>query len=641
MRFSFQQQVLLGILVSIFLVAGVGVTSYNAIRTQEESAAMVDHTRDVLSSIATVENSLLIAETNLRGYALLRSGNFITPYEKASQDIWLEFDKLRTLVNDNPVQAQRTDSLYQVLKARVSLFAEQYDIIKSGTYSIDRIKVLVARGKELSVQIDMYFRRIKTTENDLLIIREKKTEESAVRAREIILGGSLIFTIVILVLFYFIRKTYEAQLESERKTVAINQDLEKLRLEDQEKNWVLGSAVEINTAIRGELTKKEIATILINKLAKISGLTSGVVYLITRSNEYLELAATYGVDNSEEVPQHILPGKGQLGRLITGTTAIAKMELPPDYLKVKTSLGQTGKTTVYINALTFDGQTTALIEIAYLNDPGKRLVKLLETISDNISVAIMAARARMIMRELLEKTQLQAEELESQQEELRVTNEELSRQTSLLQVSEEELRVQQEELKQINTELEEKAFMLEEQNSTIEEARNELVIKANELENTNRFKSEFLANMSHELRTPLNSILILSRILQDNKDSRLNSEEQRYASVIHNSGNDLLTLINDILDLAKVEAGKIDLNPEVVNIEFLKTEIINTFQKVAEDKGLKFEISKGDFCPDSLYIDHLRLVQILRNLISNAIKFTAPPGGSKSDHFFERWIYSF
>lgn len=627
MRFSFQQQVLLGILVSIFLVVGVGITSYNAIQIQEENAALVDHTRDVLGLVSAVKNQLLTAETNLRGYALLRSGNFIAPYEEASENVWEEFEKLRELISDNPTQVQRVDSLYPILKTRVGLLAEQLEIIKAESYSSEKIKPLVARGKELSMQIDLYFRRISNTENDLLIIREKKTEESATSARRIIVSGSLIFTIVILVLFYFIRKTYEAQLASEKKTVAINQDLEKLSLEDQEKNWVLGSAVEINSAIRGELTKEEIAHVFITKLAQISGVTSGVVYLIARTNEYLELAATYGVDNLEEVPQRIFSGQGQLGRLMTSdNSVITRMDVPADYLKVKTGLGATGQTTVYIKALTFEGQTTAIVEMAYLQDPGKRIVKLVETISDNISVAIMAARARMFMKELLEKTQLQSEELESQQEELRVTNEELSRQTSLLQVSEEELRVQQEELKQINTELEEKAFMLEEQNSTIEEARNELIIKANELENTNRFKSEFLANMSHELRTPLNSILILSRILQDNKDSRLNNEEQRYASVIHNSGNDLLTLINDILDLAKVEAGKIDLNPEIVKTDFLETEIRNTFQKIADDKGLKFEIIRGVFCPESIYIDHLRLVQILRNLISNAIKFTAAPG---------------
>jgi len=168
--------------------------------------------------------------------------------------------------------------------------------------------------------------------------------------------------------------------------------------------------------------------------------------------------------------------------------------------------------------------------------------------------------------------------------------------------------------------------MLEEQKGTLEEAKDELQTKADELEKSGKFKSEFLANMSHELRTPLNSILILSRILEENKAARLSEEEQRYASVIHNSGSDLLTLINDILDLAKVESGNIELHPENVSVSLLILEVRNTFQKIAENKGLTLKLEKDTECPEQVFVDQIRLLQILRNLLSNAIKFTAAPG---------------
>ena len=626
MRFSFQQQVLFGIILSGLLVSGVGLTSYNAIRLQEENAYMLDHTRKVLQSIASVEKQLLTAESNVRGYIILGSRSFETPYQKASEAIDEELEVLRKLVSDNPAQVQRVDALRLLLLKRLGLLDQQVELIRKGNYSLDSIKNIVSRSKPLAAEIQAGIVRFSTIEKDLLVMRENRTKQSAKEAQQIIVAGTFIFILVICLLFYFIRKTYLEQLASEQKTREVNLELEKLSHEDQEKNWVLSGAVEIGIAIRGQLTKQEIAKLFLKRLAELSEVTTGVMYLINRSGEYFELAAHVGVDSMEEVPAQVHFGLGQLGRIAEEGASIKTHEVPAGYLKVKSGLGYASPATVLIKSLGFEGKVIALLEIAYLKPPGKRVVKLLETISDSISVAIMAARARTIMQELLEKTQLQAEELESQQEELRVTNEELSKHTLLLQVSEEELRVQQEELKQINTELEEKAFMLEEKNSTIEEARIELQRKANELENTNRFKSEFLANMSHELRTPLNSILILSRILQDNKQGRLNEEEQRYASVIYNSGNDLLTLINDILDLAKVESGKIELLPEWIKTDIVEAEIRSTFQKVAEDKGLELLLLRAPSCPSSIFVDHLRLLQILRNLISNAIKFTPSPG---------------
>jgi CheY-like chemotaxis protein/signal transduction histidine kinase/CHASE3 domain sensor protein len=626
MRFSFQQQVLLGILFSIILVVVVGLTSYNAIVVQQQNAGWVDHTRQVIGVSASVKNQLLTAEANVRGFALTGNTTFETSYLQASEKIWSEFDNLRKLVKDNKPQLDRVDSLAFLLQTRLSIMGRQYDLLKAGNYKQDTIKTIVLQGKNLSSKIEFSFRRMENVEEGLLTEREQNAQSSSSSAKQYILIGTSTFFLVILLLYYFIRKTYNAQIESEKLTREANKQLEELSLEDQKKNWILNVGVQLSVTVRGEPRMIELSKRFLHKLIELSGAVVGAMYLINRNGDVLELTASHGVSDPALLPQSFKLGEGLLGQIAVDTTSSRKLDVAPDYFLIKGGTGSTSPAVILVKTISFSNAVTAVLEVGFLQDPGAEIVKVLEMVSDNVAVAIIASRARQVTAELLEKTQLQAEELESQQEELRVTNEELTRQSSLLQVSEEELRVQQEELKQINTELEEKAFMLEEQKSTIEEARDQIQIKADELEKSGRFKSEFLANMSHELRTPLNSILILSRILGENKGARLNDEEQRYASVIFNSGNDLLTLINDILDLAKVESGKVELMRETVKTELILSELRNTFQKIAENKGLTLELKTAENCPDTLFVDQVRLLQIVRNLISNAIKFTSAPG---------------
>ncbi|WP_159467526.1 response regulator [Dyadobacter sp. 3J3] len=626
MRFSFQQQVFTGIFVSIALVIIVGITSYQAILLQQENAGWVDHTRDVIRACSEVRNEFLTAETNLRGYALLNNRAFESVHQKASENVLQQFSTLQKLVADNPVQSARLDSLDPLIHNRLGLMSRQLDLIKSNNYSIDSLKSMVFAGQRLSAQITFYFNHVEDMENKLLTIREDQAVISASRAKQIILGGTLVFMFVIFILFYFIRKTYLAQLKSEEEALKANAELEKLSLEDQRKNWILSAAVEVSVSIRGEPTEAELAEKFLHKMAKLTDASGGLLYIVNRDASAWNLASTYGVDVRNGITELITVKNGLFGQIIKDKQSFKKLDVAPGYLKIGTGLGNTMPESVFVKTMIQEGKVIGLLELGYLNEPDGNVIKLLERVMDGVAIAFVAARERQLMKELLDKTQLQAEELESQQEELRVTNEELTRQSSIIQVSEEELRVQQEELKQINTELEEKAFLLEEQKSTLVEARDQIQIKADELEKSGRFKSEFLANMSHELRTPLNSILILSRILSENKAARLSDEEQRYASVINNSGNDLLTLINDILDLAKVEAGKVELHPEEINTELLMVEVRNTFQKIAENKGLELKMIKTDSCPAILFVDHVRILQVIRNLLSNAIKFTSAPG---------------
>jgi signal transduction histidine kinase len=264
-----------------------------------------------------------------------------------------------------------------------------------------------------------------------------------------------------------------------------------------------------------------------------------------------------------------------------------------------------------------------VLEVASLGVYNAIAREFLRAAAFNLGQAIHSAQDHMRLQDLLAETQAQSEELQAQHSELENINSELEAQSQKLQASEEELRVQQEELQQANQELEERSRLLEEKNELILERNFEIQAKAEELAQTTKYKSEFLANMSHELRTPLNSILLLSRLLSENHTGNLSNEQVEYATVIQSSGNGLLTLIDEILDLSKIESGKMELEYEFVGVEELTAEMSSLFSPLAKDKGIAFNIETGNNLPGMLETDRLRLQQILRNLISNALKFTA------------------
>jgi len=250
------------------------------------------------------------------------------------------------------------------------------------------------------------------------------------------------------------------------------------------------------------------------------------------------------------------------------------------------------------------------------------LRELLERCSDSIGMALRASLLRAQLVTLLEESQRQGEELQAQQEELRVANEELEEQSRSLQQSQVSLEQQQAELEQTNVQLEERTHELESQKQALLVAQAQLVRNSNELAETSRYKSEFLANMSHELRTPLNSSLILAKLLADNKDGSLSAEQVKYAQAILSSNNDLLALINDILDLSRIEAGHVELSDEVVAVDSIISRMRDTFEPMARQKGLALNIELASDAPRQLVVDNQRLQQILKNLLANAVKFT-------------------
>ncbi|WP_282295177.1 response regulator [Stenotrophomonas sp. PS02289] len=269
---------------------------------------------------------------------------------------------------------------------------------------------------------------------------------------------------------------------------------------------------------------------------------------------------------------------------------------------------------------------TGVIELGFFGAVPAEVVELMELASGDLAVALRSAAYRAKLSELLAQTQAQSEALQVQSEELRVSNEELEEHSRALRASQHELEEQQAELEQTNNQLFDQSLQLEEERDKLARANAGIVAEASKVQRASQYKSEFLANMSHELRTPLNSALILSKLLGDNRDGNLSEEQVKFARTIHSSGSDLLNLINEILDLSKIEAGHIQVHAELFSVEKLLGDIATLLGPVAREKGLTLNVSMASDCPPVIESDRQRLEQILKNLLSNALKFTEQGG---------------
>jgi CheY-like chemotaxis protein/signal transduction histidine kinase len=332
--------------------------------------------------------------------------------------------------------------------------------------------------------------------------------------------------------------------------------------------------------------------------------------------------STYGVPADANIPERFKPREGLLGQAAVEGRPFIIREVPDGYLTVASALGQDKPRHLVISPASADGAVNTVVELGFINPVDANILALLEQASEAIGVAVRSANYRAELQSLVEETQRQSEELQVQSEELRVSNEELEEQSRALKESQARLELQQSELEQTNSQLEEQTQQLEAQRDDLARTTATVELKARELEQASQYKSDFLANMSHELRTPLNSSLILAKLLADNQAGNLTGEQVKFAQTIQSSGNDLLNLINDILDLSKIEAGHVEIRPEEMSLERLSKDIQQVFQPIAQEKNLAFAIDIAPECPATIDTDVQRLEQVLKNLLSNAFKFT-------------------
>lgn len=384
---------------------------------------------------------------------------------------------------------------------------------------------------------------------------------------------------------------------------------------NEKHNWLTAGQNQLNEKLIGDQSIEELATNTISFLCAYLKANIGAVYLFNDEDKALVLNGQYAFLSPEDTKEKFALNEGLIGQAAREQKQISLRDITEEQIRITSSVLNAKPKHLLITPFLFEGKTLGVIEVGRLTDFSETEKEFINASMESIAISVNSAIARKQIQELLEETKAQSEELQMQQEELKQTNEELEEQTQ-------NLKQQQEELQMTNEELEEQTQSLEMKNKEVEAAKYDIEQKTKQLEISSRYKSEFLSNMSHELRTPLNSLLILSKDLSENRKKNLDKDQVESAGIIYKSGHDLLVLINEVLDLSKIEAGKMSINIERVSLRNFTDELIRNFKHHAEQKGLKLTSKLDKELPESIRTDSQRLNQILKNLLSNAIKFT-------------------
>ena len=399
-------------------------------------------------------------------------------------------------------------------------------------------------------------------------------------------------------------------------------EVRRAALARDEKEWVVAGIARLNAVFQVTGAVEDLARRIITELSEYAGAQVGAFYAREESGDGHALIASHAFTHRKGYATRFLSGEGLLGQAVLERKQIHVADLPPGYLTIASGLGEADAGHLYITPLMLEGEVKGVLELGSIKSLGESALEYLRQAAPMIAVALEASSARAIAAAALAQAQQLASELEAQQDRLRATNAELEEQTTELLASEQKLQAQQTEIELANAELQQQNELLEQQRNETEQARRTLVMQAQEVALASKYKSEFLANMSHELRTPLNSLLLLARSLRDNPDGNLSTDQVESASVIFDSGSDLLNIINEILDLSKIEAGKMELRLADVDIQDVARTLVSQFEHMAHAQGLQFKVAAEGNLPPRLVTDPQRLGQILKNLIGNALKFT-------------------
>jgi CheY-like chemotaxis protein/signal transduction histidine kinase/CHASE3 domain sensor protein len=574
----------------------------------------VEHSERVIGNAQELRKLAVDMETGMRGYLLTGEESFMAPYKLARPKFQTALNTLTELVGDNSTQLDRLRNI-RAQHAQWERAAEEImQLRKTGGDYLSTVRA--QRGKVEFDELRSLFQTFIATEERLRMDRNAEAKS----VTYITVVGFLTISLVLSgTLAWFGRK--ELMRLSEAYNAALKeQGAHAGRVQRQ--SWMRAGQSQLAEQGIGQMSTAALSTALLHFLARYLDVVVGAMY-VREPDGLLRRTAAFGFSGEDEERGRILgPDEGVVGQAAQMRRLIHLENLPPDYLRLTSALGSASPTQVLVLPVTSDGRVNGVIELGFLHPVGEKETEFLNLVADNIGTAIEATLARQRMQELLVETQQLNEELQVQQEELRTANEELEEQSRVLEESQASLENQKAELEQTNEQLAEQAIALDQKNTALNDVQQQLEERARDLERASQYKSQFLANMSHELRTPLNSSLILAKLLADNTQGNLNEEQVRFAQTIYSAGNDLLNLINDILDISKVEAGKLELNPEELRLQQVMEGLRRTFEPLAQQKGLEFALVMAPGLPDTVYTDCQRLEQILKNLLSNALKFT-------------------
>jgi HAMP domain-containing protein/signal transduction histidine kinase/CheY-like chemotaxis protein len=409
-------------------------------------------------------------------------------------------------------------------------------------------------------------------------------------------------------------------------------NLKETTRKNTEQDWLKTNVARFTSMVQGQRDLLTVCKLVLSELAPLVNAQQGIFYINDASegdSPVMKLFASYAYRERKTVANKFAAGEGLVGQCALEKERFVLTSVPNDYIKISSGLGEATPLSIVVLPVLFEGQVKAVIELASFHHFSDIHLAFLDQLTESMGIVLNTIAATMRTEELLKQSQALAEELQSQQSELTNTNKRLEQQANTLQASEELLKSQQEQLQRTNAELQEKARLLAEQkteverkNQEVEQAKQALEEKAEQLSLTSKYKSEFLANMSHELRTPLNNLLILAKMLAENPEGNLQTKQVKFAETIHSSGTDLLSLINDILDLAKIESGTMAVEPSEFRLNELRDYVNRNFRHVADGKNLEFSVEVSPDIPRTMVTDIKRLQQVVKNLLSNALKFT-------------------
>ena len=594
---------LVGLAVAVLSVGLIALVTYRSLETREVAAARVTHTFEVITGLREVRALLNDGQAAKRGFLLTTDERYAEPLLRARTLLPERLRLLRELTADNPVQQQRIGQIQALTLETLAELVRTVDLHRGGD-AAGALALVRADAPRIAMETIQQLSADAEAEEQALLRERQDAFQRAVGFSSLVTWGGSILLLVLIV----------------GAGTVMSRDF-RIR---EAQAWLRAGQNMLSARIQGEQRLDVLGHEVLAFLTDYLDAQAGALY-ITEPGDRLRRFAGYALPSG--APGDLIrTGDTLAGQAVRETRTLHVTDVPPGYLPVSSALGQTTPAELLVSPATTDGTVHAVVELGFLRRVGAAERELLGRVAESLAIAVRASRDRTRLEELLEETQRQAEELQTQQEELRVSNEELEEQGRILRESQARLETQQAELEQINSALEEQTELLEQQKDDLASAQTALERRAADLERANQYKSEFLANMSHELRTPLNSSLILARLLADNKDGNLTPEQVKFAQTIFAAGNDLLALINDILDLAKIEAGKVELTTEPVPLRHLVETLTRGVQPLAAEKDLRFESTIEPGVPDRIDTDPQRLGQVLKNLLSNAVKFTERGG---------------
>jgi CheY-like chemotaxis protein/CHASE3 domain sensor protein len=556
------------------------------------SSLIVERSQAVMSAIQD-------AETGQRGYLLTGEEKYLAPYEQARLDIDARLKALAEFGAGDAQMTQNVQSLRSLVDDKLKELESTISLRRAGDGAAAMAIVRTDRGKNVMDRIRSHVAAIYDEAQAASDVARREWSDDSAASQALNVGGSVLLLVLIAMAAAIAWRDFRAQ---------------------GREAWLRAGQGGLAERLQGERRLEVLGARVLSYLTQWLDAPVGALHLVTEDGR-LHGIAGHALPPDRNLSD-IASGSGLAGQVVKDGRLLHLRDVPADYWPVASSVGAASARELVIAPAILDGTVLGVIELGFFRKVSAAELELLGRVSETLAISVRSARDRSRLEELLEESQRQTEELHAQQEELRVSNEELEERGRALTSSQAQLETQQAELEQSNMQLGEQARLLERHNDHLQHTQHTLAAKAAELEQASRYKSEFLANMSHELRTPLNSTLILAKLLSDNSASNLTDEQVEFARTIHSAGQDLLGLINDILELSKIEAGQVSVMRERVGIAAAVDAAVGALRPLAMEKSLELVTSIDATVPERLDTDARRLAQILRNLLANALKFT-------------------